>query len=329
MMAADRRIGGYFGLETQAGVPLTWFDQALAVQSGRMALHLALPVVPATLWLPAYFCPPVIDALGKSGWAIRRYPLGEDFGPGESVQPGASDRVLLVDYFGLTAAALDCAIQRFGAERCIVDACMALFAEPHTGVPTAYSPRKFVGLPDGGLLLGPMPTVRLSSIDETASLQRCTHLLKRAAGDVQGGRDDFAAAEASLESDLSPRIMSRLTRHWLGGIDFPQTAARRRSNATRLSAGLAALGFKGIVASGSAVPMCWPVPGLDPRVWRPRLAEHGIYCANYWPGLDLPTSDRIGRLLAEGCTCLPIDQRYGDADMDFIVQTIEDLRRKP
>lgn len=325
-MSAARAIGGYFGWEPHVGQAMPWWTQGVAVQSGRMALRLALPQPLATLWLPAYFCPPVTDCLAASGWSIRRYALAEDFGPDATVRPEASDRVLLVDYFGMSSRAVDRAVERFGADNTIVDASMAWFSPPRKGVPTAYSPRKFAGLPDGGLLVTTKPVASLSPANETATQRRTVHLLKRASGEVSAGRVDFATAEASLDDDSAPQAMSQLTRLCMDAIDWPEVAVRRRRNAVQLSSGLAAMGFHGLTLEPNDIPLCWPVFGLDAAAWRRRLAEHGIYCPAYWPALPLPEHDVVGHQLRDATLFLPIDQRYGEDDMSHILQTIDALR---
>lgn len=337
MSRPARAIGGYFGLQFDAprtvfpsasGSLPSWLAHGLAVQSGRVALALALPSSPATLWLPGYFCPPVARALSATGWRLAPYALGEDWGAPEDVQPEAGDRVLLVDYFGLSGEAVRRHVARFGAERVIVDASLALFARPLPGVPTAYSPRKFVGLPDGGVLAHDA-AVELAPPDEALSALRSRHLLLRAAGDVQGGRKPYAEAEASLDRDLAPRTMSLLTRRLLEAVDFGTAAERRIRNFDRLAAGLRALGFRPLPRPVDAVPLCCPVPGLDPATARPRLAAEGVFCAAYWPGVALLPDDVHGQQLAESTTFLPCDQRYDDDDIDFMLDRIEALKDCP
>ena len=327
-MSVSRAIGGYFGWEPTKNATTAWWSQAAAVQSGRMALRLALPTTPATLWLPAYFCAPVADGFEAAGWRLRRYALADDFGPDHTVQPEAGDRVLLVDYFGLCSSALDRAVTRFGKDVVIVDASMAWFSSPREGVPTAYSPRKFVGVPDGGILVTKAALADVLPADEAASQARTAHLVKREAGDVAGGRPDFALAEASLDADTHPRAMSMLTRQRLACIDWSRVARRRRSNAQRLSAGLRAMGRSETVLDEDVVPLCWPLFGVDAPAWRVALAACGIFCPAYWPGLTLPDHDVVGRRLLEATLCLPMDQRYGDEDMDYLLQSIDDLRSK-
>lgn len=330
MTRPTRAIGGYFGLQlvapaapAVASLPSWWID-GVAVQSGRVALALALPARPATLWLPAYFCPPVARALARTGWDLRRYGLAEDWGPGEDVTPAPGDRILVVDFFGLSASAVRRAVARFGADRVVADHSLALFAAPLDGVPTTYSPRKFVGLPDGGLLSNG-DAVELAAPDETLSAGRTRHLLLRAAGDLQSGRIAFSEAEASLDADLVPRAMSLLTRRLLEAVDVDAVASRRVRNFDRLVSGLRALGFDVPRRSPDAVPLCCPVFGLRPTIARPLLASNGIFCAAYWPDVALEVEDVEGRRFAEATTFLPCDQRYDDDDIDFVLERIEAL----
>ncbi len=327
-MSNVRAIGGYFGWEPMQHAMTPWWSQAVAVQSGRMALRLALPRTPATLWLPAYFCAPVAECLAAAGWRLQRYALADDYGPDHAIQPEAGDRVMVVDYFGLCSQAVDRAVARFGADTVIVDASMAWFSMPRQGVATAYSPRKFVGVPDGGVLVTKAAVAEVLPADEAASQARTAHLAKREAGDVAGGRPDFALAEASLDADILPRAMSALTRHRLASIDGSDVAGRRRSNAQQLSVGLRAMGLGDTVLDENAVPLCWPLAGVDAAAWRASLAARGIFCAAYWPGMTLPDHDVVGRRLIEATLFLPMDQRYGAEDMDYLLQSIDDLRSK-
>lgn len=326
-MTAVRALGGYFGLEPGAGRGLPWLGDARAVQSGRMALRLALDAWPrATLWLPAWYCPPARAALAASGWRLREYALAEDLGPDAAVQPDDGDRVLLVDWFGLCGATVRRACRRFGAQRVLVDAAMSLWFEPEPGVPTATSPRKFVGVPDGGCLRHPPATAAPAPPREESSIARCAHLLHRAAGDVAGGRAHFAAAEASISAETAPTTMSALTTRLLAGIDFDAVARARRRNYRRLADGLVALGHAPPDLPDDAVPLCLPLPAPDADALRRRLAAHGIYCAHYWDDATSLRHDPVGRRLRDATVCLPCDQRLDDDDVDAVLAVFDATR---
>lgn len=326
-MTTTRALGGYFGLEPGVGRGLPWRAEARAVQSGRMALRLALDAWPrATLWLPAWYCPPARAALAASGWRLREYALDEDLGPDAAVQPADGDRVLLVDWFGLCGASVRRACRRYGAGRVLVDAAMSLWFEPEPGVPTATSPRKFVGVPDGGWLRHAPPDATPAAPDDEASIARCAHLLRRAAGDVAGGRARFAAAEASIGAEAVPTAMSALTARLLAGVDFAAVAQARRRNYRRLAAGLAALGHAPPPLPDAAVPLCLPLPMPGADALRRRLAAQGVYCAHYWDHAPSARPDPVGRRLREATVCLPCDQRLDDADIDAMLGVLDATR---
>lgn len=328
-MNAPRAIGGYFGLEPTRGRGLPWRAAAIAVQSGRMALRVALAAFPpATLWLPAWYCPPARGALAASGWRLRDYALADDLGPDDAVQPAPGDRVLLVDWFGLCAESVRRACRRFGAQQVLVDAAMALWSEPGVDAPIACSPRKFVGVPDGGWLRNAPASagVALATPDAGASIARCAHLLQRAAGDVAAGRAPFAAAEAAIAGETAPTAMSALTAQLLAGVDFDAVAGARRRNYHRLAEGLAAQGHLPPALPDDAVPLCLPLPVRDAAFLRRQLAEQGVYCAHYWDDERPGIADPVGRRMRERTVCLPCDQRLGDADIDAVLAMFDAAR---
>jgi hypothetical protein len=326
-MSAPPAIGGYFGLEPARGRGLPWRADAMAVQSGRMALRLALAAAPAaTLWLPAWYCPPARAALEASGWRLRDYPLDAGLGPDPSVLPGDGDRVLLVDWFGLCGARVREDVRRFGAQRVLVDAAMSLWCEPGAGVPVATSPRKFVGVPDGGWLRHPPANAMLAEPDIEGSIARCNHLLRRAAGDVAGGRGRFAAAEAAIAAEDRPRAMSPLTRQLLDGIDFDAVAQARRHNYRRLADGLAARGQVAPPLPDDAVPLCLPLAFREAAALRRQLADRGVFCAHYWDGPAPSLPDPVGRRLREQTVCLPCDQRMDAGAIDHVLHSLDALR---
>ena len=65
-------------------------------------------------------------------------------------------------------------------------------------------------------------------------------------------------------------------------------------------------------------PYLVPVNGL-----REKLIENKIFVARYWPNvLECTNKEDIDYLLAYQMQPLPIDQRYGHEEMDFIIATI-------
>ena len=238
--AADDAIGGYFGLEIpQARQP--FYPDALRFQSATAALRAFLDHLrPSRLWMPRYICPPLVDSVRASGVRVAHYALEDDMRVCRALDHGPNDAILCVDYFGVSSRAVDDAISRFGAARVIVDAAQALFRRRNHELAVIYSPRKFVGLPDGGLLATNRSVPTPVPQDE-GSLARTAHLLLRLGHEVEEGYEEFRNAEASLMGQL-PKRMSRLTSRLLDSIDLARVARRRRMNYAVLSERLANTG---------------------------------------------------------------------------------------
>ena len=56
---------------------------------------------------------------------------------------------------------------------------------------------------------------------------------------------------------------------------------------------------------------------------RAHLARRSIYTAHYWPDIVLGADDAAAALLHE-TLFLPIDQRYGEAEMQRIADCLEE-----
>ena len=182
-------IGGYFGLElAEGGEALPWWPDAIRFQSARAAIAAVFQANGAkAAWVPHFVCGAVRDALAHAGTPVRGYALDARRGVPEEVVLADGDWLLCVDYFGLDGAACDAAIARYGAQRIVVDASQALLHAPRPGVATVYSPRKFCGVPDGGLLVHAPYVASPGAANEMASVERAEAMLMRCAGLVEAG----------------------------------------------------------------------------------------------------------------------------------------------
>lgn len=315
-------IGGYFSLETGTGPGLPLLESAVGYQSARSALAAVLRAAkPKAVWVPHYICSAVTDAVAAAGVRLRRYELAENLGVPEGLDPGASDWLLCVDYFGTCGAAVADSIRKFGPERILVDASQALFHEGQRAGVVVYSPRKFVGVPDGGLLVSSLKLPPPRKADEADSLARSRHLRTRLSGLVEAGYAEFLVAEESLRS-CEPVAMSELTRRMLGSIDFARIAGLRASNYRRMAGEFARHGLAVRPLPRGAVPLCCPVHDVDAARLRQDLAARRIFTPTYWPDATLPDTDRVAVSLRDRTLFLPCDQRYGETEVMRVVRAV-------
>ncbi len=139
------------------------------------------------------------------------------------------------------------------------------------------------------------------------------HLHLRKNGEVEKGYTAFKNAEASLDGAVIMR-MSQETRRMLGHIDKKIYADIRMSNFAFLENALHTdFPFH---RSSDDVPMVYPYITDNPLL-RSKLINDKIFIASYWPGVC-----NCGNL-QERILPLPIDQRYGEEDMERIVRAIK------
>ena len=308
MIETNDAVGGYLPLELPQHPLPAHLAGAFAYQSARAAFLAVLQAVrPRRVWVPWYICDSMVEPLQRTGIAVQPYALDASWAPMD-VALGAGDLLLHVNHFGL----LDHVQERLAAElpreQLVFDNAQAFYAAPRGVLATLYSPRKFFGLPDGGLLLAPGVTLPPPAADE-GSLARCEHLLARHARDAEAGYASFGRAEASLQLQ-PPLAMSQLTRRLLQAVDFDAASARRRANFAHLAQALDESNGLRWTLGSDAVPLCYPFLARRGGL-RPLLAAGRIYTPCYWPelldGRQLPQREAgwADRLLA-----LPIDQRY-------------------
>ena len=233
-------VGGMFALELPLGgaidVPFD-LDATLRLVNGRSALRYVLDAREVrTVWLPQYAC----DALSAAaaGCEIRYYPVTETLEPEggtwqRSITP--ADVVVAIDYFGFRrwTEALG---RLFEDGVCIVeDASQALFIKPSSLASCIfYSPRKFVGVPDGGVLISSLPSRALEAPPiEWWSKAVASAVIRRQfdSGEIDDRRWFSLFQDAEREAPVGPYRMGDISEAILrNGVDYASVRRRRVEN---------------------------------------------------------------------------------------------------
>ena len=295
-----KEIGGYFGLERGVFTP---YHDGVYLNSGRNALqYIDRKLGIHKVHVPHYTCPVVFEALRRENVGIEYYDLDEQFLPGKDFSK--NDFVIYNNYFGVCGGKVAKLAKEY--PNLIVDNAQAFYSR-QTGRAAFYSPRKFFGLPDGGIVCGLADESQELPKDE--SWDRMTHLLKRVDLGASAGYEDFKANSHVLAQQGVKR-MSSLTTLLLSQIDCCDVASRRTKNFNALKAQLPTA-FP-IDMLEDDVPMVYPYITDDSRL-RAYLVQNKIYVALYWPDV----TDRS--LFSERILPLPLDQRYDMPDIDTII----------
>ncbi len=317
-----KAIGGYFGLELGSVNSDYKFFHTPALNSSRHALEFILRQIeptPSLVFLPYYTCEVVLELLKRLNIDYRFYAINEEFEIAYLPELKANEYIIVNNYFGIKDNYIDRLLLHYKGKM-IVDDAQAFYHLIHLGMKAIYSPRKFFGVPDGGIAW--TPGTKDIQLEPDYSTDRSLHLLRRIDAGAEAGYKEFQNNDASLIGEPM-KAMSALTRSILERIDYDRVKYRRRSNFEALHQALATTNRLNIPDWNTfACPMVYPYLTEDASL-RQHLIDNKIFVATYWPNvLEWCQEDSTEYMLTKYLLPLPIDQRYGKEDMERIIKTI-------
>lgn len=319
-MSSSKPIGGYFELALSAPRGEFLHEGALRLSSGRSCFEYILRTYTIKkLYIPAYTCPVILEPLERLGIEYVAYQLNDLLELSETITLGADEYVMYNNYFGVKDMYCERMAEIYG-DHLILDLCQSLYYKPANGQVLAfYSPRKFFGLPDGGLLYASASLV--SSLQTSVSYDISGHLLRRIDEGPEAGYDKYQLHEKMLANRPMAR-MSPLTSALLEAIDFDDAKTKRRENFAYLHSHLSSENMLSIDLQATAVPLCYPYRTTDTRL-RQKLIDARVYVPRYWPDIPSVLQDNgLTQRLVDEIIPLPIDQRYGLEDMQRILEVL-------
>jgi len=324
-----RVMGGIFGLEDAApprGGTSVLEDGDLLLVNARSGLFvLAQHLRPSRVWLPAFLCESMIQAVLRLGTALSFYPIDEAFSPSlmgwlDRVRRG--DLVVVVDYFGFVPDEEAASRIRERGAWILEDATQALLSRKagSLGDFVILSPRKFAGLPDGGILrtrTATSPAVRLEA--PPPDWWRITHAAcaQRQEFDRNGGERRWLDLSQTAEKDqpLGAYAMSDLALRIARSVDWDFVARKRIDNYRVLAERLTAHAVFPHLDDGT-VPLGFTVRIRNRDAVRACLFANEIYPSWLWP-LDgrVPREFALSHRLSAEVMTLHCDQRLDEEDM--------------
>jgi hypothetical protein len=248
----------------------------------------------------------------------------------EALAAALTDRaaVLHCETFGNVAGAALARVlegaRRSGVRVVVDETHSVLGAEHAAGDYRVASLRKLLPVPDGAWVTGltTPPALAPHAVDEEITrlkVDAATHKRAQLRGvvDEVDVDEEFERAEDLMDSALEPSPMSRHARQLLGRLDAEVLLARRQANADRLRSALRRAGLE--VLNPGASPCFVMVRHPQAAALMGRLARAGITGPVYWPrphGLPRTTPWRTDLV------SLPVDHRYGAAEMDEVARAV-------
>jgi len=290
---------------------------SLSVATGRSALAKALDAVSGKAltgraWLPSLCCASIAPAFLQRGFSLSFYSTAPFALPG--LERG--DVFLYIHFCGFPNRAAEQALGALPGERrpVVVEDCVrALFTRGtgRFGDFVLYSFRKFLPVPDGGLLLSREP------VDETLSPPLERFISLKTAGLLSGSRRLLEEGERALDEDDETRQPSVMGSILLDGLRWTHIPETRRRNYAFLAERLRLPPLDDDTVP-LGVPLC--VPAGKGELER-RLRASGFEPPISWDAPRDAPSDEADRLVI-----LPCDERVGESALERLADMCGEWR---
>lgn len=334
-------IGGEFDVDLQSlkysHSGNVCLDGLYKYSSGRSALyHILLDVKKrnniSKILLPDYLCYSVVIAAEKADVEVIFYPLNDKLELDEQHFANLYEEkcaVLLINYFGLQDLQIQVAyVRSLNKDAVIIEDDVQGFYEFQKeliGVDYKFtSLRKTFACPDGGL-------VKTENLLPEVNTVNKFHQYKLAGSILKSLRkpeyyDDavylsmFEKGESMIDDEIAEG-MSDMAVDIITKTDIDRLAYIRRRNAKFICDGLESLGLNTILpVTEDKIPLFVPIYLEDRNKVRKYMFQHNCFCPVHWPleGMNV----KKGTEMAEHELSIIVDQRYTNADMEYILDLI-------
>ena len=312
-----KEIGGYIQLDTYH-LPML-HERAVALNCGRNALaYLIRTRHIRKLWIPKFICNSVIRVCERENVPYALYSIGLDFLPAQELDLGENEWLYFINYYAqFDNERISQYVRRY--KRVIVDQVQSYFQTPVLGVDTLYTCRKYFGVADGAFLY--TDATLDEELPQDESFERMRFLLGRFERTASEFYSEYAANNERFATEPVKR-MSRLTWNLLHGIDYDRVKEKRTENFSYLHGKFKPVNKLDLVIPDGA--FMYPLYIPDGGRIRKALQKEKIYIPTLWPDVfDICLPDAPEYDMAMNILPLPVDQRYGQNEMEFIFRRIK------
>ena len=302
----------------------------ILLNTGRNALEYILRTIKqvSRIYIPYFTCEVVLEPIKRLRIPYNYYHINQCFEIAEDIKLGDNEYIIVNNYYGIKDSYISSLYNAYG-EHMIVDCAQAFFAPVKSEIKAFYSSRKYVGVADGGIAyIGNEQPIDTSFYEEEPTVSHSDHLFIRKEKGAEAGFACYQADEEALDNQPI-RKMSSVTKEALSLIDYEKIKAKRLSNWAVIEEVFADKNQIQLPAiSEFECPMVYPYAvsnGQDLRRW---LIENKVFVAKYWPNVLPCKGFELEVSLANNVMALPIDQRYGEEDMERIVSIINEFDKR-
>lgn len=311
-----REIGGYIEIDRYRGDML--HKDGILLNCGRNCLkYLIRARQIKRIVLPYFCCNSVTEACQQEDIQVRYFNINENWIP-QNIELNDDEWLYVVDYYGqLDKSIINGLRQRY--KRIILDEAQNYFADPIEDVDTIYTCRKFFGVADGAVLYTNVKLNQNLPVDE--SFSRMNFLLGRFERTASEFYSEYIKNNNSFANEPVKQI-SKLTKNLLRGLDYDFIRERRTQNFKRLHAAFADINRLSVRIPEGA--FAYPLMIDNGAYIRQQLIKQKIYIPKLWPGI---VENSYEYQLADNILPLPVDQRYENKVIEYLIKRIYSLVR--
>ena len=289
--------------------------------------HAAICYGVKKIWIAKYQCDVVKNFLERKGLIVYVYDIDLDFLP--LIESNSKDSaIVFTNYFGIFG---DSHFKKFidKYNNVIIDNAQALFCEPIVNCFNCYSPRKFVGSPDGAYAIG--KNANCFHYNKDLSSISSQFLLMRYEFGCEGDGYKNKKENDKRIDDSDILEMSDLTYVILDSIHYDEIKKKRLENfnyARSLFDEINELDIDKLIDKDIVYPMGYPllISNLDIIS---EFHKNKIYQPRFWEYLrDDKYKGTLEKKFADNIALICIDQRYGKEEIDFQFEIVKELLHK-
>lgn len=313
-----KEIGGYIEFEHYSGNQ--FHNNAIKLNCARNCLaYLIKACNIKKIYIPYFLCDSIWKTCKNYGVIFQFYNINEQFLPIIPDGNFTEDWLYVVNYYGQISNKEISKLKQI-TNNLIIDNVQSFFQMPVPNVKTLYSNRKYFGVTDGAYLY--TDNLLNESIETDISYKRFNFLLGRFEQNASDFYKDYVNNNILFENEPIKK-MSFLTENIMRSIDYNYIAKIRTDNFNYLHKKLKNKNKLKLKIPFGA--FSYPLLINNGEMLRKKLINSKIYIPTLWPDvLELCEKDSLEYNYAQNILPIPIDQRYNDKDMDYIISKIFD-----
>lgn len=310
-----------------------WYDY------GRTAIRQIPVPVGKKILLPEFICESVVSCFKKD--LVSFYRIDNEFYIDvDNLLDKINDSVgciYIAHYFGFLQKLGDLEIiKKVAVEYGIIiieDTTQSLFSNHQLyGDYAISSIRKWMAVPMGGILYTTegeeLPEISYcqANVDNTKAYGMVLKdmFLKNGYDTNLKYREIFVKSEDNINNIKDVCVISDFARFLIKCESIKALIDKRKSNVLKLSYGLEEIGINGIRKFDTMeCPLVYPLRVKNRDDFRRYLMDNRIYCAIHWPFDGYKPEERPNGIYnAKTLISLPVDQRYGDKQISYLLDVI-------